>query len=94
MIVCMNPLHKDNIYPMDKAMELIYEEYGKGDALVQVEALEYMPGNSSVMILHLIIYYFVTSENDEFLTQNPLFTTFHLFRHEEISTSKSWKTFV
>ena len=44
MIVCMNPLHKDNIYPMDKAMELIYEEFGKGDALVQTEALEYMPG--------------------------------------------------
>ena len=44
MIVCLNPLHKDNIYPMDKAMELIYEEYGKEDGLVQTEVLQYMPG--------------------------------------------------
>ena len=44
MIICLNPLHKDNIYPMDKAMELIYEEYGKEDGLVQTEVLQYMPG--------------------------------------------------
>ena len=44
IIICMNPLHKDNIFPMDKAMELIYEEFGKDDALIQVEALHYIPG--------------------------------------------------
>ena len=44
MIICLNPLHKDNIYPMDKAMEIIYEEFGKDDGLVQTEVLQYMPG--------------------------------------------------
>ena len=40
----MNPLHKDNIYPMDKAMEKIYDEFGQEDGLIQTEVLQYMPG--------------------------------------------------
>ena len=44
MIICMNPLHKDNIYPMDKAMEKIYDEFGQEDGLIQTEVLQYMPG--------------------------------------------------
>ncbi|XP_063677476.1 uncharacterized protein LOC134813571 [Bolinopsis microptera] len=49
MIICMNPLHKDNLYPMDKAVELIYEDYGKDDGLVQTEVLQYMPGMKKSM---------------------------------------------
>ena len=40
----MNPLHPDNIYPMDKAMELIYEDFGREDGLIQTEVLQYIPG--------------------------------------------------
>ena len=48
MIICMNPLHSDNIFPMDKAMELIYEEFGKNDDLIQTEVLAYIPGKKKI----------------------------------------------
>ena len=40
----MNPMHEDCMFPMDQAMEKLYEDYGKNDPLIQSEILGYIPG--------------------------------------------------
>jgi len=44
LIIAMNPLHEDCLFPMDQAMEKLYEDYGKNDPLIQSEILGYIPG--------------------------------------------------